>query len=344
MNWKISPLLAVCAVLTGAAGAAEELYPIVQGGKWGYMDKAGKVVIQPQYDNAWDFSEGLAAVEVNQLRGYIDPANTMVIKPAYAMSRPFVEGLAGVCVDAGRFGSMMDLRAGGRWIFIDKTGKQAFPTHPDRPLSFVDDFHEGEARVKFVFGGHPRETTVNTKGVMRPGFPRKAGRFSEGLVAFPKDSSSLGFVDKDGKHVMEINLDDAGDFCDGLAPVKVKGQKKWTFIDKTGKTAFPGEFDDARNFAAGLASVSAGGKWGCVDKTGKTVIEPKYDFVAPLSEGLARVILGAKHGFIDASGKVVIEPKFDVAWEFSKGLARVEADGKTGYIDKTGAFIWQPGN
>ena len=33
-------------------------------GKWGYIDKKGKVVIEPQFDDASDFSEGFAKVKI----------------------------------------------------------------------------------------------------------------------------------------------------------------------------------------------------------------------------------------------------------------------------------------
>ena len=55
-----------------STGPVVELFPIVQEGKWGYMDKAGKVSITPKYDCAWDFFGGMACVQVGLLRGYID--------------------------------------------------------------------------------------------------------------------------------------------------------------------------------------------------------------------------------------------------------------------------------
>ena len=36
---------------------------IMKGGKCGFIDKTGKVVIPLQYDGATDFSDGLAAVQ-----------------------------------------------------------------------------------------------------------------------------------------------------------------------------------------------------------------------------------------------------------------------------------------
>jgi len=34
------------------------------GNKWGYVDKAGKMAIEPRFDAVWRFHEGMAAVLV----------------------------------------------------------------------------------------------------------------------------------------------------------------------------------------------------------------------------------------------------------------------------------------
>ena len=62
-------------------------------GKWGYIDKAGKIVINPQFDDAKDFSEGLAAVRIGDNYGYIDKTGTYVINPQFDDAEDFSEGL-----------------------------------------------------------------------------------------------------------------------------------------------------------------------------------------------------------------------------------------------------------
>lgn len=47
--------------------------------KWGYLDLAGNIVIQPEYERATDFSEGLAAVQLAGKWGYIDKFGKHVI-------------------------------------------------------------------------------------------------------------------------------------------------------------------------------------------------------------------------------------------------------------------------
>ena len=67
-------------------------------GKYGYIDKAGKWVIQPRFDYGGDFSEGLARVVLpdNTATGYIDKTGKIVIQPQFEEGWNFSEGLAPV--------------------------------------------------------------------------------------------------------------------------------------------------------------------------------------------------------------------------------------------------------
>jgi uncharacterized membrane protein len=47
--------------------------------------------------------------------------------------------------------------------------------------------------------------------------------------------------------------------------------KMWGYVDKTGKIVIHPQFDDARNFSEGLAEVRIGKRWIFIDKTGKYV-------------------------------------------------------------------------
>ena len=78
-----------------------------------YYD-TGKVTIEPRFDAAFNFSDGLAPVQVGpggRGRGYIDRSGTVVIPPQYDWAGNFHEGIANV-------------RIGDRMGYIDRTGKR----------------------------------------------------------------------------------------------------------------------------------------------------------------------------------------------------------------------------
>ncbi len=90
---------------------AEGLAPVAdKDGKWGYIDKKGKLVIDCQYDSASSFSDGLARVKKDGKIGYINSKNKVVIDFIYDEGNSFSEDLAYV-------------RKENDSMFIDKKGK-----------------------------------------------------------------------------------------------------------------------------------------------------------------------------------------------------------------------------
>lgn len=68
----------------------------VENGRWGYRT-AERVVVAPLYDNGFDFTEGLAAVQLGGTWHYIDTAGrTRLSCPGCAAVKPFRGGKAQV--------------------------------------------------------------------------------------------------------------------------------------------------------------------------------------------------------------------------------------------------------
>lgn len=95
---------------------SEGLAPVLSFNKLGFMDKAGKVVIEPLFRETSGFSEGLAAVKIigsggQYVWGYIDRAGGFAVAPRFKEAHPFAGGLARVTT------------ADGKKQLIDGTGK-----------------------------------------------------------------------------------------------------------------------------------------------------------------------------------------------------------------------------
>jgi hypothetical protein len=121
------------------------------GGKVGFIDRTGKFVIEPQFDSAHDFSEGLASVKAGKQSGYIDRLGKYVIEPKFkGVARSFSEGLAAVYAGEHKFG------------FIDRTGEFAIEPRFGLPL----DFRNGLAWV-----------SIETSSGVKHGYIDKKGKF-----------------------------------------------------------------------------------------------------------------------------------------------------------------------
>lgn len=279
-------------------------------------------VIPCTYDNAGDFSEGLAWVVKNGKAGFIDKTGEIVIPCQYDGSLSFFEGLAGVQKD-------------GKWGFINKAGETVIPCQYDG----VDDFVEGLARIqkgsKYGFINKTDEEIV-------PCQYDYASYFSDGLAFVVKDNK-YGFINKAGEEVIPCQYDGASVFSEGLTWVAKDG--KGGFVNKTGELVIPYEYDGLRPFAEGLAAVQKDQKYGFINKTGELVVPREYDGALSFSEGLALVVKDDKCGFINKDGKEIVPCQYTNAGSFSEGFAPVQSKddgdimGVWGYIDKTGKEV-----
>lgn len=71
-------------------------YLVQRGGRWGYLDRHGREIIAPQFERAWPFHEGLAAVRKNGRWGYINRAGRLVIGYKFVKASNFNNGKARV--------------------------------------------------------------------------------------------------------------------------------------------------------------------------------------------------------------------------------------------------------
>ena len=55
----------------------------LQGGKWGYIDRSGKYVIEPTFEEPEAFDSGAAIVKLNGLYGLIDESGRYLARPQY---------------------------------------------------------------------------------------------------------------------------------------------------------------------------------------------------------------------------------------------------------------------
>ncbi len=353
-------LLILCVVGVAQRTSAQVLLPVKINGQFGYINTAGRLVIEPQFDYAGEFAEGLAPVGKktgsDSRYGYIDEKGVVKIPIQFQEVRPFSEGRA-VVMFQGKYG------------FIDNSGTFIADAVFDKAF----DFSDGLARVvqrdpdegDWLYGFIDRQGKL----IIKPQYVF-ALDFQEGLAGFAvagKKTLKMGFINKLNRVVIKPKFNIVGPFSEGLAVVAQHATtylfegsiyidegsspgKKVVYIDKRGSVVVTGSFESGASFSEGLALVEIEKRCRYVDKKGNVVIRPDFRPQATcgnFSDGLASVNTDNGAKFIDKNGKIVIKTDFAWAGDFKSGTARVEVvkgDGSRtyGYIDRSGRIIWTP--
>jgi len=309
------------------------LYPFnKKDSSCGYMNRNGDVIIEPQYEWAFPFHDGLARVlRVHKTENkdvaritfdYINMKGEVIIETNSREVHNFSEGYLAMPRD-------------GKWGYIDKSGEYVIePVYVG-----AREFSEGLAAVTVAIkpktpeGRDYKWKYINKKGttIFETDF-RRCGDFSNGLAAVQEDvekGARYGYIDKFGTIVIEPQFYNTGRFSEGLAPVRILSNSKI-------HASYPRD-------------------WGYIDKSGAVVIPPQFEYGRVFSEGLAGVTVQIKRakipinkcGFIDKTGKFIIPAQFSNVWDFQGGLAQIQmnTDGSAElikYIDKKGKIVWDP--
>lgn len=301
--------------------SAQQLAVVGKGKNYGYMDSSGKIVIPIEYKAAGNFSDGLAAVNINGKWGFIDATGKMVIEPQFDRVKSFNSGIA--LVESNK-----------NWMYIDKTGKEitGFPVSDKKY-----DFEDG---IAFIRQGD-KVGFMDTKGntVLAPAY-KDIKPFNKGWAKF-NDNDKWGLLSKDGKVYIPAEYDEIN-VSDNKVIIARKGtdwgligadknfkvvngaSKIWEFFGENGTLTYAKKND----------------KIGFIDTTGNWVIEPQFEKVRAFNQGLAPVFKDKKWGYIDTNGNMVIPNQFKDAEIFSNdGLAPVKKDKLWGFIDKSGNMV-----
>ena len=350
--------------LSETHGFSEGLAGVRGTGGYGFLDLQGEYVVEPQYDKAGDFHDGLAPVgdfnrsEVGMRWGYVDRHGKRVVDLQYAEAREFSEGLAAVKTPDGD------------WQFIDTDGQ---------PVLKVD----------------PRWHGVDADN---PNLHHPLGDFHDGWLRIVDERGGSNFVDRDGHKLRDAPYPAAGPFSDGLAVVSTqatpvsepKGDNElsrlydslpgptpktyqWAVIDTEGdiRFALPDDMERVGPFIAGRAKFYRDGRWGIIDDSGEVVVPARYEHKprgygdrvtmfavdgerSDNSDGYIEVLDRdgeriARIPFLDDEGRFMIDAK----QVFHEGLLGVELarglnEGKDferlgwGFMDTHGRMVLEP--
>ncbi len=303
------------------------------------------VMIEPKYQDASYFSEGLAAVKQNDKWGYIDETGKTIIPFEYDYAFPFSEGVAvvakyGTSHLPEQYQNNPDVLSDYYyWYLIDENNNAKLLTYeysyesngtseqvilPIYTYSLDDIYsdalcHNGYINMfniafndygcGMVFDRNGNYAKINNNPNADSYYMTCGYTFNEGIfVAFGSASSETGFVDENGNKILSYESYDLRPFNQGLAPVK-DWDGKWGFTDKSGNMVIPNNYYDF--YVRGLNTT--------------------YQV---FNNGIASVEnTNYLWGGIDKTGNTIIPFEYEALRAFNEGLAVAQKNGKFGVID-----------
>ncbi|HAX47561.1 MAG TPA: hypothetical protein DCX92_01105 [Bacteroidetes bacterium] len=174
------------------------------------------------------------------------------------------------------------------------------------------------------------------------------GAFSEGFASI-NHNNKYYYVDRRGNNVFNKVFENAKDFNNGLAVVRINTFNKSAVINKSGELVLDTIYRIISNFKIGYVKVYYANNPGIVDTNFNiTLLDTSYHFVNTASgnwdivSSYVPVGIKGKVGYIDLKGRLKINPVFEFGNDFCEGLASVRLGNKWGFIDSTWKFVIEP--
>ena len=296
----------------GAAAAIDSIYQthriwVYQNGAFAVATPLGEPLSAFEYYNPQPFKNGIGVCEDNNGRYFFVDVNGKHLNelPGHEWILPAEGGLF-VVKKADRNYSVVSSKSA-------KSVSNNIYSFPSKLFDFRDSLRT------------PEWISVNVYITQFENF----GDFSEGLRSV-KQGGRWGYINKEGKILIDPQFDNVYDFSEGVALVQKDG--KWGLINKVGKILVDVQFDEAYTFIEGMALVKKDNTWSYINLAGHNFLNiyPQFDAASNYSEEMALVQKSDKWGYIGKEGKIMIEPQFDAAYSFSEGVARVQKAGKWG--------------
>jgi hypothetical protein len=228
--------------------------------KYVYVSTSGKTVIEPDYQFCGPFSEGLACFldKNGEKLGFIDKTGKVAIQPQFYVSETekhrddelrnaiFSGGMAPVHNDRVVEGAESAPSCG----YIDHKGRLLTPIKFLEGGAFVNDRARVWVRDQSQF--HHRWGFINRKGdiVVKPIY-MNVQDYSENLAPVLDYKGRWGYIDYSGKYKLPAEYTEATRFVDGVAAVAVveNDRSVWGYIKSDGTWLVKPQFERADSFA-----------------------------------------------------------------------------------------------
>ncbi len=310
---------------------------------WGFIDKKGKYVIEPKYDDLRDFQKGIACVSVNGRWGMINKNGDIIIDFKYLDIQYFSEGLA-LVEDFDQNKYYIDSK--GNKI-IECKFENCYPFHnnkarystsdfsgyinkdgsinPDMRFSTATDFSDGYA----VFSLGDSHGIIDTNGyrVIEPKYSKI--KINENIAVL-KQEKSVKYYDLLKNEIAKTEYLKGTEFIDNHAIVQLDEQhgiidKKYNFT--------PFNSDKIRYLNENRWSTRVSNGYLIVDNKGNPVSEKVYTNLFKYHCGIIGMEVNGAWGYVDLEGKEILEPQLPIIWDCSEDMVRFISNNGYGFFD-----------
>lgn len=300
----------------------KQLYRINVGGKYGFINEKGDIIIEPQFDNAFFyFSDSVCFAQIGEKRGLINTEGQLSTELSDEIS--WVYGFhrnKAICIGSNN-----------KYGIIDKNGTIILPIIYNEIIC--------NDSIGFIV-----EDSIGNRGYVKnngdyivPCIFDDVNGYEDNLTVVAT-SRKCGYVDTMGHWVIDSIYDDARGFGNGYARVKKDGI--WMFIDKKGESVKNLLFDEIlTGFNDNRAFVKEGNSILLIDTKGNTIKKIAADTVYAFKNGYATYSNGNFFGKIDTNGNEIIPPIYERLGHFSNGNFPYKRNGKYGLIDIEGNIV-----
>ena len=276
--------------------------------------------------------------EGHGLHGFINKQGKIIIEPTYISTDRFRNGKTWVIYPVGTHYGLSYIDRTGKEVYTSPI--QHYSNDyliKDAKVDFTCN-HDTKEDVLWWKGGDLFILNFN----FTP-FVTEQIQGSKHVTAF-KYQGKYGIIDPDLVLKVPVALDaiDVDYTYSGQGLQRAQYGTKYGYVSPvTGELIVPFDYSDTRKPTNGLFWVKRDGKWGCIDKTGKLRIPHLYDEATGFTaEDRSAVAIDGKFGHIDKSGKVRTPLTYDFASYYQHGLSMVRMKDKYGFIDTSNRLIF----
>lgn len=285
--------------------------------KFGYIDTLGNWKILPQFDDALNFTEGIASVCRNDSCFYINKEGIQIFNQTFDEAENYSNGVAIV-------------KRKSKYYLINRSGQVISDAFEDMITSIGKYFI---CKKQDMYG------VINAKGeIVIPFKYNKLGNFENGYAYYLK--KQYGLINTDNK-VLQAQWDWISNVDENALSV-VKRDNFFGLMNLNEELLLPTKFDFITPCMNGIYLVVKDNLYGffnAIEKCFITSITYNYNNANPVSYytngTLFKLLQGDKVALIDANGKQSIPfGQYQDVYFAKSNIIRVQKNSKYGFVDR----------